>query len=292
MVFHTLTFARSHGNCWKPRPKAAVFNTSQGPGECYIFARSHGNCWKPRPKAAVSTPPKDLANVIYSPGPMGIVENPGRRPGFSTPPKALANVIYSPGPMGIVENPGRRPRFQHLPRTWRMLYIRQVPWELLKTQAEGRGFQHLPRTWRMLMHWKTMFDRYKCIKTENICYILRYFLHNFVTLFRRCLANVISQTMHIIGPGSTHLVTAANLWPGTIILKIVQPCINSAWIALFIHGFSPVNARLLITCDTAFYAIIVLNNWRFTEETIKALTTLLGRLSLSVGWENGPERWL
>ena len=28
--FHTLTFARSRGRCWKPRPKAAVFNTSQG----------------------------------------------------------------------------------------------------------------------------------------------------------------------------------------------------------------------------------------------------------------------
>ena len=25
---------------------------------------------------------------------------------------------------------------------------------------------------------------------------------------------------------------------------------------LVLHGFSPVNARLLITCDTAFYAII------------------------------------
>ena len=28
-------------------------------------------------------------------------------------------------------------------------------------------------TWRMLMHWKTMFDRYYCIKAESICYILR-----------------------------------------------------------------------------------------------------------------------
>ena len=41
-----------------------------------------------------------------------------------------------------------------------------------------------------------MFDRYYCIKTENICYISCYFL--------------------------------------------------------LIHGFSPVNARLLITCGTAF----------------------------------------
>ena len=77
MVFHTLTFARSRGRCWKPGPKAAVFNTSQG-------------------------------------------------------------------------------------------------------------------SWRMLMHWKTMFDRYYCLKTENICYISSYFLHYFITSFHRCLANVIS----------------------------------------------------------------------------------------------------
>ena len=44
-------------------------------------------------------------------------------------------------------------------------------------------------TWRMLMHWKNMFDRYYCIKTENICYISRYFLFS---PFHWCLANAIS----------------------------------------------------------------------------------------------------
>ena len=77
MIFHALTFARSRGRCWKPRPEAAVFNTSQG-------------------------------------------------------------------------------------------------------------------TWRMLMHWKTMIDRYYCIKTENICYISRYFSLYFVSPFYRCLTNAIS----------------------------------------------------------------------------------------------------
>ena len=48
------------------------------------------------------------------------------------------------------------------------------------------------RTWWMLMHWKIIFDRYYCIKTGNICYISRYFLYYFVSLFHRCLANVIS----------------------------------------------------------------------------------------------------
>ena len=76
-VFHALTFARSRGSCWKPRPSASVFNTSQG-------------------------------------------------------------------------------------------------------------------TWHMLMHWKTMFNRYYCVKTEHICYISRYFLHYFVSLFHRCRANAIA----------------------------------------------------------------------------------------------------
>ena len=70
--------------------------------------------------------------------------------------------------------------------------IRQVPWEVLKTDAEGHGFQHLPRDLANVNDLKNMFDRYYCIKTENICYISCYFLHYFVSLFHRCLANVIS----------------------------------------------------------------------------------------------------
>ena len=37
-----------------------------------------------------------------------------------------------------------------------------------------------------------MIDRYYCIKTENICYILHDFLHYFVSPFQRCLENAIS----------------------------------------------------------------------------------------------------
>ena len=71
--------------------------------------------------------------------------------------------------------------------------IRQVPWEVLKTEAEG--------TWRMLMHWKTMFDRYYCIKTGNICYFSRYFLHYFVSPFHRCRANAICTNYARSGAG-------------------------------------------------------------------------------------------
>ena len=73
------------------------------------------------------------------------------------------------------------------------LTFARSPWEVLKTEAEGRGFQHLPRDLANVNALKkNMFDRYYCIKTENICYISRYFLHYFVSPFHRCLANVIS----------------------------------------------------------------------------------------------------
>ena len=64
--------------------------------------------------------------------------------------------------------------------------IRQVPRKVLKTEAGDLG------TWGMLMRWKTMFDCFYCIKTENICYISRYYLHYFLLPFHRCLANAIS----------------------------------------------------------------------------------------------------
>ena len=59
-----------------------------------------------------------------------------------------------------------------------------------------------------------MFDRYYCIKSENICYISRYFLHYFVHLFTDVSWTAISTdyAMLVLGPGSTYLVTAANLW--------------------------------------------------------------------------------
>ena len=43
--------------------------------------------------------------------------------------------------------------------------------------------------------------------------------------------------------------------PGTIILKVNFLCFNGTRKPLFIHGFSPVNARLLTVYGTAFYAI-------------------------------------
>ena len=61
-----------------------------------------------------------------------------------------------------------------------------------KPRPEAAVFKTSLGTCRMLMHWKTMFGSYYCIKSENICYISRYFLHYFVSPIHRCLANVIS----------------------------------------------------------------------------------------------------
>ena len=48
-----------------------------------------------------------------------------------------------------------------------------------------------------------MFDRYYCIKIENICYISPYFLHYFVMPFHQCLANAVSTDYARSGtPGS------------------------------------------------------------------------------------------
>ena len=62
-----------------------------------------------------------------------------------------------------------------------------------KPRPKAAIFNTSQGTWRMFMHWKTMFDCYYCIKTENICYISRYFLHYFVSPLPRCRANAISM---------------------------------------------------------------------------------------------------
>ena len=63
---------------------------------------------------------------------------------------------------------------------------------MLKNEAEGRGFQHLPRDLENVSALKNHVRSYYCIKTENICYISRNFLHYSVSPFHRCFANEIS----------------------------------------------------------------------------------------------------
>ena len=53
---------------------------------------------------------------------------------------------------------------------------------------------------------------------------------------------------------TVHVVTA----PECLFVKTEKPYSNSLWTALLIHGFGPVKTWLLIECDTAFDAIILL----------------------------------
>ena len=111
--------------------------------------------------------------------------------------------------------------------------IRQVSREVLKTEAEGRGFQHLPRDLegpakgpegsgfqhlpRDLANVNALKNHVRSVllhKTENICYILRYFFCTILfRLFTDVARTLFPRTMLVLGQGSTHLVTAAILWP-------------------------------------------------------------------------------
>ena len=65
---------------------------------------------------------------------------------------------------------------------------------MLKTEAEGHGFQHLLRD---LANVNALKNHVRSLllhkKIENICYILRYLLHYFVSPSHNCLTNVISM---------------------------------------------------------------------------------------------------
>ena len=91
--------------------------------------------------------------------------------------------------------------------------IRQVPWEVLKTEAGGRGFQHLPRDRAIVNAFKNMFDRYYCIKAENFATFRVISCTILFRLFTDVSRTQFARTMLVLGPDSTHLVTAANLWP-------------------------------------------------------------------------------
>ena len=92
--------------------------------------------------------------------------------------------------------------------------IRLVPWELLKTEAGGRGFQHLPRDLANVNALKNHVQ--SLLLHTNWNHLLHFAL--FLALFCFALNTDVSRTqfpriMLVLGPGITHLVTAANLWP-------------------------------------------------------------------------------
>ena len=92
--------------------------------------------------------------------------------------------------------------------------IRQVPREVLKTEAGGRGFQHLPRELANVNALKNHVEIaiiHKKLKTFATFRVIS------CTILFRLFTDVsrmqFPRTMLVLGPGSTHLVTAVNLWP-------------------------------------------------------------------------------
>ena len=86
--------------------------------------------------------------------------------------------------------------------------IRQVPSASVFNTSQG--------TWRIFMHWKTMFDRYYCIKTQPLLHFALFLALFLVSPFHRCLSNVISTDYARSRAGqytSRNGSKSANLWP-------------------------------------------------------------------------------
>ena len=127
---------------------------------------------------------------------------------------------------------------------------------MLKTEAGGRGFQHVPRDLAIVNAMKTMFGRY-CIKTENICYTSRYFLHCFVSPFHRCLANAISTDYARSRAGQyTSRNGSKSMAPVRSYSKLRSRALTAPELPCQYMTF-----RLLITCYTAFYAIMKVDRY-------------------------------
>ena len=75
--------------------------------------------------------------------------------------------------------------------------------------------------------------------------------------------------------------------PGTIMLKVNFLCINSTRKPLLIHGFSPVNSRLLTVYDTVFYAITVNNCFIFFIVSIQSYDQMHYGYTLSKNGQQG-----
>ena len=92
--------------------------------------------------------------------------------------------------------------------------IRQVPRVVLKTETGGRGFQHLPRN---LANANALKNHVRSLLLHKKRKTFAIFRVIFCTILFRVFTDVsrtqFARTILILEPGSTHLVTAANLWP-------------------------------------------------------------------------------
>ena len=82
-----------------------------------------------------------------------------------------------------------------------------------KSRPEAAVFNISLGTWRMLMHWKTMFGRYYCVKVKAFATFRVISCTILFRLFTDVSRTPLPRTMLVLGPRSTDLVTVANLWP-------------------------------------------------------------------------------
>ena len=92
--------------------------------------------------------------------------------------------------------------------------IRQVPKEASTTEAGGRGFQHLPRDLVNVNALTTHARSLLLHKTEKKNATVRIISCTILfRLFTDVSRTQFPRTMLVLGLDSTHLVTAAILWP-------------------------------------------------------------------------------
>ena len=128
--------------------------------------------------------------------------------------------------------------------------IRQVPREVLKTEAGGLGFQHLPRD---LANVNALKNHVRSLLLHKIWkHLLHccYFLHHFVSPFHRCLANAISMDY---ARSRAWQYTSRNDSKSDALVRSYWMWRSHALAARELHTDF---RRLLITCDTAFYAVM------------------------------------
>ena len=129
------------------------------------------------------------------------------------------------------------------------------PWLYYKLTNEPKGSGEL----------KSMFDRYYCINIFFCSKALEKLLQKvlFTCTYNGAEKHVTCEhSENAASRAKTNVITTVhftdddvsfNDGPGMLICKTAKPCINSAWIALLIHGFVPVKTWLLTAWDTALF---------------------------------------
>ena len=140
--------------------------------------------------------------------------------------------------------------------------------------------QHLRGAQQMLMYQESMFDIYFikhffARKLRRNCF-KKFFLPVPIMAWKSMLPANITP----LSRAKTNVITAVHFTdddvsfyngPGMVTSKTAKQSINSTWIALLIHGFVLVKTWLLIACNTAFYAIIIVKHgiWQLSFKDTK-----------------------